>query len=120
MSVHLENGERFVLTVIPDRSYASEVKVVKRIFHWLCERGFIRRVLEGKLFLGDKAYDSKKSIEVVDSVGLKPYIKVRETFRGGIRSEERLRAKELVESDGIYRYRGSYRGDIWRDKAGSW
>jgi len=59
MSVHLENGKRFVLTVIPERSYASEVKVAERVFYWLCKRGFVRKVLKDKPFLVDKAYDSK-------------------------------------------------------------
>ena len=60
MSVHLENGKRFVLTVIPELGYASEVKVAEGTFHWLCKRGFIRKVLKGKSFLVDKACDSEK------------------------------------------------------------
>ena len=37
--------------------------------------------------MGDKAYGSKKFIELVLSARLKPYVKVRESFRRGIRSE---------------------------------
>jgi hypothetical protein len=118
LSVHLESGKRFVLTVLPERSYASEVKVGEKIVHWLSCRGFILNVLKGKPFLGDKAYDSISFIELLERIGFKPYIKVKETFRKGVRSEVRLRAKRLVESDEIFRYRGlieSIFGEIKND-----
>ena len=96
MSVYLENGKRFVLTVLPEQSYASEVKAGEKIIRWLGCRGFILNVLKGKPFLGDKAYDSVRFIELLENIGLEPYIKVKETFRKGIKSEVR-----------------AYRGDIW-------
>ena len=106
VSVHLRSGKRFVLTALPGRSYASEVKLGSKILSWLGERGFIRRVLRGKALLGDKAYDSHEFIELVLSVGLKPYVKVRESFRRGVRSEIRLMCKRLLESGDVYRFRG--------------
>ncbi len=106
LSVHLDNGKRFVLTLIPGSSYASEVKAGERIIRWFSERGFIRRVLRNKPLLGDKAYDSVKFIELITFAGLKPYIKVKESFRKSVKSEVRLEAKRLVESDDLYRYRG--------------
>jgi len=118
LSVHLKNGKRFILTALPGESYASEVKLGEKIVRWLNERGFIWRALKGKPFLGDKAYDSVKFIELVLLAGLKPYIKIRETARMGIRSEIRLKCKELLESDEIYRFRGlieSIFGEIKQD-----
>jgi len=118
LSVHLENGKRFVLTAIPDRGYVSEVKVGERIIGWFYERGFTCRVLRGKPLLGDKAYDSVKFIGLVEVAGLKPYVKVRETFRKSVKSRVRLRAKRLVESDRLHRYRGlieSIFGEIKQD-----
>lgn len=105
LSVHLRNGKRFVLTVASEGSYASEVKVGERIICWFSERGFIKRALEGKPLLGDKAYDSVRFMELVEGAGLLAYIKVKETFRKGIKSEVRRRAKERVEAGGVYRYR---------------
>ena len=102
LSVHLENGKRFVL---PERIYASEVKYGKKIIRWLGCRGFILNVLRGKPLLGDKAYDSVKFIELLENIGFEPYIKVKETFRKSIRSEVRLRAKKLIESNNLYRFR---------------
>jgi len=118
LSVHLENGKRFILTVFPERSYSSEVKVGERIIHWLLERGFILRVLRNKPLLVDKAYDSVRFIELVSYAGLKPYIKVKESLRKSVRSESRCLAKRLVESDKVYRYRGlieSIFGEIKQD-----
>ncbi|ADY73946.1 transposase IS4 family protein [Desulfurobacterium thermolithotrophum DSM 11699] len=118
LSVHLKDGKRFILTALPGESYASEVKLGEKIVRWLNERGFIWRALKGKPFLGDKAYDSIKFIELVLLVGLKPYIKVRETLRKGIKSEIRLKCKELLESDEIYRFRGlieSIFGEVKQD-----
>jgi len=99
LSVHLKNGKRFVLTVVPEGSYASEVKAGERIICWFSGRGFIKRALEGKPLLGDKAYDSVRFIELVEGAGLLPYIKVKETFRKGIKSEVRRRVKERVEAE---------------------
>ncbi len=65
LSVHLENGKGFVLTVFPERSYSSEVKVGERIIHRLLERGFVLRVLQNKPLLANKAYDSVRFIELV-------------------------------------------------------
>ena len=76
------------------------------------------RTLKGKLFWGDKAYDSVKFIELVLLTGLKPYIKIKETARVGIKSEIRLKCKELLESDEIYRFRGlieSIFGEVKQD-----
>jgi hypothetical protein len=118
LSVHLKNGKRFILTALPGESYASEVKLGKQILKWLNERGFTLRALKGKPFLGDKAYDSIEFIEDVVLAELNPYIKVKETVRKGIRSEIRLKCKELVESDDTYRYRGlieSIFGEIKQD-----
>ncbi len=56
--------------------------------------------------IGDKAYDSVRFIELVTSTGLKPYVKVKESSRKSVRSEVRLKAKRVVESEGVYRYRG--------------
>jgi len=56
--------------------------------------------------LGDKVYDSKKFIKLVLSAGLKSYVKVRESFGSEIRSEVRLKCKELLKIEGIYRFRG--------------
>ena len=116
LSVHLENGKRFILTALSDKSYASEVKLGEQILRWLNERGFTLRVLKGKTFLGDKAYDSIEFIEEVVLAGLIPYIKVKETV--GIKSKLRLKCKKLVESDDTYRYRGlieSIFGEIKQD-----
>ncbi len=110
LSVHLESGKRFVLTVLPEQSYASEVKVGEKIICWLGRRGFILNVLRGKPLLGDKAYDSVKFIELLENVGLEPYIKVKETFRKGIKSEVRLRAKRFIKSNSLYRLRGLIEG----------
>ena len=97
LNVHLENGERFVLTVLTEQSYASEVKVGERIICWLGRRGFILNVLREKLLLEDKAYDSVKFFELLKNVSLEPYIKVKETFRRGIKSEVRLRTKRFID-----------------------
>jgi len=118
LSAHLENGKRFVLTVVPEQSYASEVKIGERIIGWLSERGFTWRALRGKPLLGDKAYDSVRFLELVEVAGLKPYVKVKETFRKSVKSKARLRAKRLVESDRLHRYRGlieSIFGEIKQD-----
>jgi len=74
--------------------------------------------LKGSLLLGDKAYDSRKFIEFVLLAGLKLYVKVRESFRSEIRSEVRLKCKELLKTEGIYRFRGlieSIFGEIKQD-----
>ena len=72
LSIHLKNGKRFILTALPGESYASEVKLGEKIVRWLNERGFMWRALKGKPFLGDKAYDSVKFMELVLLAGLKP------------------------------------------------
>jgi len=62
--------------------------------------------LRGSPLLGDKTYNSKKFIELVLSAGLKAYIRLRERFRRKIRSEVRLKCKELLKTEGIYRFMG--------------
>ena len=91
---------------MPEQSYTSEVKAGERIIRWLGCRGFILNVLKGKSFLGDKAYDSVRFIELLENIGLESYIKIKETFRKGIKSEVRLRAKRLIESNKLYHFRG--------------
>ncbi len=62
--------------------------------------------LSGSLFIADKGYDSVKVIERVLEMGLEPYIKIRESFRHGVKDELRLLSKRNVESgDGVYRER---------------
>ena len=102
LSVHLESGKRFVLTVLLGQSYAYEVKSGEEIVRWLGSRGFTLNVLRGKPFLGDKAYDSVRFIELLENIGFEPYIKIKETFRKSIKSEVRLRAKRFVESNNLY------------------
>jgi len=118
LSVHLRNGKRFILTALSGESYASEVKLGNKLFYWLSSRGFVLKALKGKPLLGDKAYDSEEFIGLVLSSGLLPYIKVKESFRRRVKSELRLKCKELVESDDVYRFRGlieSIFGEIKQD-----
>ncbi len=57
-------------------------------------------------FIADKGYDSVRVIERVLEMGLEPYIKIRESFRHGVKDELRLLSKRNVESgDGVYRER---------------
>jgi len=100
--------KRFILTALHGESYTSEVKLGEKIVRvrWLNERGFICRALKEKPFLGDKAYDSIKFIKLIPLTGLKPYIKVKEIWIKGIRLEIRFKCKELLGSDGVYRFRG--------------
>ena len=105
LSVHLRSGKRFVLTALPGESYASEVKLGNKLLYWLSDREFVLKALKDKPLLGDKAYDSKEFIGLVLSSGLLSYIKVKESFRKRVKSELRLRCKELEESDDVYRFR---------------
>ncbi len=106
LSVHLKNGKRFILRVAAGGSYASEVKLGREILKWIVSDGFIREVLRNKPFLGDKAYDSIEFIKELVNLGFRPYIRVRETFRKGIKSGIRKLCKELIKRDRIYRERG--------------
>ncbi len=110
LSVHLGSDKRFVLMVLPELSYASEVKAGKKIIRWLGHRGFILNVLKGEPFLGDKVYDSIGFIELLKRVGFRPYVKVKETFRKNVKPEVRLRAKRLTESNKLYSFRGLIEG----------
>ena len=118
LSVHLKNGKRFILTGVSGESYASEVKLGRKILGWILSESFTRRVLKDRPFLGDKAYDSIEFIEKLLLLGVKPYIKIKETFRKGIKSEVRKMCKELVESDEVYKQRGrieSIFGEVKQD-----
>jgi len=72
----MRNGKRFVL-----------ICSIKAMIRKSSLGEFIRKALRGSLLLGDKAYGSKKFIELVLSARLKSYVKVRESFRREIRSE---------------------------------
>ena len=94
------------------------MKLGKRIVKWLNEREFICKALKGKPFLGDKAYDSIKFIELTLLARLKLHIKLKKTWGKGINSEIRFKCKDFLESYETYRFRGlvdSIFGEIKQD-----
>jgi len=67
-----------------NRDYSSEVSLAEEVFNFVFHSNTFRCYLKGKPVLEDKAYDSERFIRELLSLGLKPYIKVRESFRKGI------------------------------------
>ena len=59
--------------------------------------------------------NSIKFVKLVEGVGFKFYIKIKEIFKKSIKSKVKLRAKKLVESDRICCYRGLVEGMVGGD-----
>ena len=110
LSAHLGNGKRFIVSLSCGRSYSSEVKLAQEVLNFVFHSNTVYRYLKGKPVLGDKAYDSEEFINELLLLGLKPYIKVRESFRKRVVSSVRRWCKSLVERDSLYRKRGMVEG----------
>jgi len=104
------NGKRFIVSLSCDSGYLSEVKLVEEVLNFVFHSDAFRCYLKGKPVLGDKAYDSERFIRKLLFLGLKPYIKVRESFRRKVVSSVRRLCKGLVEVDSLYRKRGMVEG----------
>jgi len=83
-------------------AYSSEVKLFESILE--------KMEFEGFYLIGDKGYDSIKIIKEIKKRKFKPVIKVRETFRIEVKSEERKEAKEYSERKEIYKQRWRIEG----------
>uniref|UniRef100_A0A7V4DX96 IS4/IS5 family transposase n=1 Tax=Dictyoglomus thermophilum TaxID=14 RepID=A0A7V4DX96_DICTH len=90
--------KNIVMGVKAGKAYESEVKIAKNILREGIE-------LNGEYFVGDKAYDSIELIKEIEKRGIKPAIKVKETFRVDVRDEKRKRSKRYSEDKKIYKER---------------
>jgi len=110
LSAPLRNGKRFIVSLSCERDYSSEVKLAEEVLNFVFHSDAFRRYPKGKPVLGDKAYDSERFIRELLFLGLKPYIKIRESFRRKVVPSVRRLCKGLVEGDSLYRKRGMVEG----------
>ncbi|MGC8871253.1 MAG: transposase, partial [Brevinematia bacterium] len=74
IGIRKDIGKNIVIGVKTGKAYESEVKIAKNIL----DKGM---ELKGEYFIGDKSYDSIELIKEIERRGIKPAIKVKETFR---------------------------------------
>lgn len=94
-----EDNKRIVLCAEEDRAYASEIKMLERTFKNIDLSKF-----KGKPFIADKGFDSNRVIEKIIEFGLKPAIRVKETFRYPVKSKLRKMSKRNWSKWGRYRF----------------
>ena len=63
-----------------------------------------RGILKGKSFIADRCYDSIEVMKQLIDLGTRPAIKVKETFRKGIRHSLRKESAKLWEEIGVKRF----------------
>jgi phosphoribosyl-ATP pyrophosphohydrolase len=98
IGVRKDIKKNIVMGVKAGKAYESEVKIAKEILEGGIE-------LNGEYFIGDKAYDSTELIKDIENRGIKPAIKVKETFRIDVKDERRKRAKRYSEDEKVYKER---------------
>ncbi len=93
------SGKRIVLTAGTGGSYASEVKLFMEALDDI-ESG----TFQGAHLIADKCYDCIEIMKRLRKLKIRPAIRVKETFRKGIRHSLRKRSKVLWGKSGGNRY----------------
>ncbi len=93
------SGKRVVLTAETGGSYASEVKLLTEALGDIEPAAF-----QGAHLIADRCYDSIDIIRKLRKLKIRPAIRVKETFRKGVRHPLRKRSKVLWEGFGRNRY----------------
>jgi hypothetical protein len=84
--------ERFFIGAQEGRAYASEVKMAERL---------LPKFTFKKLpFLGDKGFDAIHVLQMIKQQGAIPAIRMKETWRVGIKDKERVKSKRNEERYG--------------------
>ena len=94
-----EGGKRVILSASSGGAYASEVKLLLEAMEGIGEFP-----IEGVFFVGDKCFDCIRVMEEIEKHGGKPAIKVKETWRKGVRHRLRKQSKRNFEKVGRERY----------------
>lgn len=93
------SGRRVVVTAETGSSYASEVKLFIKALDDIEPASF-----QGVHLIADKCYDSVEIIRKLRKLKIRPAIRVKETFRKGIKHPLRKRSKILWGRFGSSRY----------------
>jgi len=93
------SGRRIIITAEAGGPYASEVKLLVNAL-----KEADRNMLKAQSFIADRCYDSIEVMEQLVELGIRPAIKVKETFRKGIKHPLRKESAKLWEEIGVNRY----------------
>ena len=93
------SGKRIIITKAAGGPYSSEVRLLIKALKE-ADRG----ILKGKSFIADRCYDSIEVMKQLIDLGTRPAIKVKETFRKGIRHPLCKESAKLWEEIGVKRF----------------